>query len=89
MQRSTKWVILLIATVNLAVGGVQPVQPTTAQAATYVYVTRTGKHYFYHRHNRGLNRAKKVYRVNGSASRINVGSNRLQDDHTQAKTGHL
>ncbi|KRM74875.1 DNA/RNA non-specific endonuclease [Secundilactobacillus collinoides] len=69
MQRFTKWVILLIATVTLAVGGVQPVQPTTAQAATYVYVTRTGKHYFYHRHNRGLNRAKKVYRVTLSTAR--------------------
>nr|WP_268912730.1 DNA/RNA non-specific endonuclease [Lentilactobacillus sp. SPB1-3]MCZ0976462.1 DNA/RNA non-specific endonuclease [Lentilactobacillus sp. SPB1-3] len=37
--------------------------PTNVSATTAVYITRTGKHYFYHRHNRGLNRAKKVYRV--------------------------
>lgn len=69
MQRFKKWVILLLATMALTVGATQPVRPTTAQAATYVYVTRTGKHYFYHRHNYGLNRAKKVYRVTLSTAR--------------------
>lgn len=53
----------------MMVGGVSYSQPTTTSAATYVYTTRTGKHYFYHRHNRGLNRAKKVYRVKLSTAR--------------------
>lgn len=47
----------------MMVGGVSYTAPDNASATTYVYITRTGKHYFYHRHNRGLNRAKKVYRV--------------------------
>lgn len=52
------------------VGGVSYAQPSeTPSASTYVYITRTGKHYFYHRHNRGLNRAKKVYRVKLSTAR--------------------
>lgn len=53
----------------MMVGGVSYSQPTTTSAAAYVYVTKTGKHYFYHRHNRGLNRAKKVYRVKLSTAR--------------------
>lgn len=53
----------------MMVGGVTYTQPTTTSASTYVYVTRTGKHYFYHRHNRGLNRAKKVYKVKLSTAR--------------------
>lgn len=53
----------------MMVGGVSYSQPATTSAATYVYTTRTGKHYFYHRHNRGLNRAKKVYPVKLSTAK--------------------
>jgi len=65
MKKVSRLVILVIATFTLAFNVQQLPGNTqaTAQAATYVYVTRTGKHYFYKRHDRGLNRAKKVYRV--------------------------
>ncbi len=64
MKKISKLVILVIATFTLAFNVQQlPSNTKTAQATTYVYVTRTGKHYFYKRHDRGLNRAKKVYRV--------------------------
>lgn len=45
------------------------INPETAQAATHVYVTETGKHYFYHKGNKGLNRAKKIYKVTLSAAK--------------------
>ncbi|MDH5105867.1 DNA/RNA non-specific endonuclease [Lentilactobacillus diolivorans] len=52
------------------IGGISYSAPIeTPSAATYVYVTKTGKHYFYHRHNRGLNNAKKVYRVKLSTAK--------------------
>lgn len=57
-----KWVLAMM----LIVGGLvttTAVTPPTLAHATTVYVTRTGKHYFYKRHDRGLNRAKKVYAV--------------------------
>lgn len=57
-----KWVIMFA----LLLGGIvttTAVAPATVAHATTVYVTRTGKHYFYKRHDRGLNRAKKVYKV--------------------------
>lgn len=64
MKKISKLVILVIATFTLAFNVQQlPSNTQTAQATTYVYVTRTGKHYFYKRHDRGLNRAKKVYKV--------------------------
>lgn len=57
-----KWLVILA----LFLGGLvttTTLTPTTVAHATTVYVTRTGKHYFYQRHDRGLNRAKKVYAV--------------------------
>ncbi|AMV69455.1 DNA-entry nuclease (Competence-specific nuclease) [Pediococcus damnosus] len=64
MKKVSRLVILVIATFTLAFNVQQlPSRSQTAQAASYVYVTKTGKHYFYKRHDRGLNRAKKVYRV--------------------------
>lgn len=54
----------------MIVSGASYQQPTqTAEASSYVYVTRTGKHYFYHKHNRGLNNAKKIYRVKLSTAK--------------------
>ena len=55
----TKWVVITI----LVLSGLTISTPPTAAHATSVYVTRTGKHYFYKRHDRGLARAKKVYRI--------------------------
>ncbi|WP_318765047.1 hypothetical protein [Lactiplantibacillus carotarum] len=54
----TKWLVALV----LLLGSVTTTTfaaPSTVAHATTVYVTRTGKHYFYNRHDRGLNRAKK------------------------------
>lgn len=57
-----KWLALIILTIGATVTTTAVNHPTVAHATT-VYVTRTGKHYFYKRHDRGLNRAKKVYAV--------------------------
>ena len=57
-----KWLVIL----SLFLGGftaTTAAMPATDAQATTVYVTNTGKHYFYNRHDRGLNRAKKVYAV--------------------------
>ena len=66
MQKSSRHFLKWLLTLMLLVGSVTATtaftQPTTAHATT-VYVTRTGKHYFYKRHDRGLNRAKKVFAV--------------------------
>lgn len=64
-----KFIYFLLFTV-LIVSGASYQQPTqTAEASSYVYVTRTGKHYFFHKHNRGLNNAKKIYRVKLSTAK--------------------
>uniref|UniRef100_UPI00403FA93D DNA/RNA non-specific endonuclease n=1 Tax=Lentilactobacillus hilgardii TaxID=1588 RepID=UPI00403FA93D len=64
-----KFIYFFLFTV-LIVSGASYQQPTqTAEASSYVYVTRTGKHYFYHKHNRGLNNAKKIYRVKLSTAK--------------------
>jgi len=66
MQKRTipwvKWLMMLVLLVSGATAATVTAPTTTAHAAT-VYVTRTGKHYFYNRHDRGLNRAKKVFAV--------------------------
>ena len=64
----TKWLVALV----LLLGSVTTTTfaaPSTVAHATTVYVTRTGKHYFYNRHDRGLNRAKKVYAVSLSTAK--------------------
>ena len=72
MQKSSRHFLKWLLTLMLLVGSVTATtaftQPTTAHATT-VYVTRTGKHYFYKRHDRGLNRAKKVFAVSLSTAK--------------------
>jgi len=64
MSKMFKTVLSLIVAMTIfAVPAGITGEPDNANAATMVYVTRTGKHYFYHRHNRGLNRARKVFKV--------------------------
>ncbi|WP_338207556.1 DNA/RNA non-specific endonuclease [Lactiplantibacillus paraxiangfangensis] len=58
----TKWFLMLVLLLG-SVTATTAVTPATVAHATTVYVTRTGKHYFYNKHDRGLNRAKKVYAV--------------------------
>ncbi|WP_283678357.1 DNA/RNA non-specific endonuclease [Lentilactobacillus sp. Marseille-Q4993] len=69
MGKLRKFFLTLILVVGLVGGSAAIIEPTTTSAATAVYITRTGKHYFYHRHNRGLNRAKKVFRVSLAIAR--------------------
>jgi len=72
LQKSSRHFLKWLLTLMLLVGSVTATtaftQPTTAHATT-VYVTRTGKHYFYKRHDRGLNRAKKVFAVSLSTAK--------------------
>jgi len=66
LQKLTKQCLKWFLTLMLLVGSVTAttaLAPTTTAHATTVYVTQTGKHYFYQRHDRGLNRAKKIYAV--------------------------
>lgn len=57
-----KWLLVFVLLVGSTTTATAAAPTTVAQART-VYVTRTGKHYFYSRHDRGLNHAKKVYAV--------------------------
>jgi len=72
LQKSSRHFLKWLLTLMLLVGSVTATtaftQPTIAHATT-VYVTRTGKHYFYKRHDRGLNRAKKVFAVSLSTAK--------------------
>lgn len=76
-----KFIYFFLFTV-LIVSSASYQQPTqTAEASSYVYVTRTGKHYFYHKHNRGLNNAKKNLSrqaFNGQKAWLNFSQDRLQ-----------
>ncbi|AQW20967.1 DNA-entry nuclease [Lentilactobacillus curieae] len=69
MHQFKKVVLVFMLVFGLTISSQAVVNPTPTNAATYVYITRTGKHYFYHRHNRGLNRAKKVFKVRLSTAR--------------------
>ncbi|WP_225422825.1 DNA/RNA non-specific endonuclease [Lactiplantibacillus garii] len=64
----TKWFLMFVLLLGSATA-TTAVTPSTVAHATTVYVTRTGKHYFYNRHDRGLNRAKKVYSVSLSTAK--------------------
>ncbi|GEO69278.1 DNA/RNA non-specific endonuclease [Levilactobacillus acidifarinae] len=63
-----KWLVVLTLFIGGLVTPTALTTPTVAHATT-VYVTRTGKHYFFKRHDRGLNRAKKVYAVSLSTAK--------------------
>ncbi|MCT3399558.1 DNA/RNA non-specific endonuclease [Lentilactobacillus hilgardii] len=84
-----KFIYFLLFTV-LIVSGASYQQPTqTAEASSYVYVTRTGKHYFYHKHNRGLNNAKKIYRVKLSTAKkrgLTLAKTDYKSSSTRKKT---
>ncbi|KRO28151.1 hypothetical protein DY78_GL002649 [Lactiplantibacillus fabifermentans DSM 21115] len=58
----TKWLVMFLMLIG-SLTATTAFTPATTAHATTVYVTRTGKHYFYKRNDRGLNRAKKVYAV--------------------------
>lgn len=60
-----KWLLII----GLFFGSAAALTPPTTAHATSVYVTKTGKYYFYRRHDRGLNRAKKVYKVSLSTAK--------------------
>lgn len=64
-QPANQWIKWLLAFILIFGGATATtaVTPPTVAHATTVYVTRTGKHYFYNRHDRGLNRANKVFAV--------------------------
>lgn len=61
------WGPLIILILSLTV--ITIALPAAPVQATTVYVTRTGKHYFYNRHDRGLNRAKKIFAVSLSTAK--------------------
>lgn len=62
-----KFLIFLSLLVTLLIIPIFSSQQVNAQ--TYVYVTRTGKRYYYNRNDWGLSRAKKVYRISISKAK--------------------
>lgn len=86
-QPATRWARWLLVFILLfgSMTATTAAAPSTVAHATTVYVTKTGKHYFYNRHDRGLNRARKVYAVSLTTARRRGLTLSATEKHTVKK----